>query len=168
MMVRLKMTVPFGLRCLFMLSAAAAMLPAAGNKPEEQARFLADGAEKMVVARRCSQCHAVGVFTKFRKSEEDWEKVMADMENRNADIPDADYDSIVDYLARNYGPGAKLDINRAPFEEVGKLLDLTKDEAKAVVAYREGHGPFKQLSDLLSIPGIDGKKLEARRDVLKF
>lgn len=152
---------------VLIFAGAAALLPAA-DKAAEQAKFLADGAEKMMVARRCATCHTAGNFTKFRKSEEDWEKVMADMVNRNADIPDAEYDPIVDYLARNYGPEAKLQINRAPFEEIGKLLDVSKDDAKALVGYRDAHGPFKEFADLLKVPGLDAKKLEAGRSLLQF
>ena len=149
------------------LAAVVALLPAA-NKPAEQAKFLADGADKMLVARRCATCHAAGNFTKFRKSEEQWGQVMADMINRGAEIPDDDYDLIVAYLTSNYGPDAKLSINRAPVEEVGKLLALAKEEAKSLVSHRDSQGPFQNFDDLLKVPGLDPKKLEAKRSLLAY
>lgn len=149
-------------------AVAAQLAVAAGNKADEQARFMADGEEKMLVARRCANCHAAGNFTKFRKDADAWGEVMADMLNRGAEIPDDDYDKIVAYLARSYGPGVKLSVNRAPFEEIGKLLEVSKDEAKAVVAYREARGPFKEFADLLKVPGLDSKKLESKRDLIAF
>ncbi len=149
-------------------AACAAILLAAGNKPEEQVRFLAEGEAKMVVARRCASCHTAGNFTKFRKDEAGWEQVMGDMANRGDEIQDDDYDGIVAYLVRNYGPSAKLVINRAPVEEVGKLLELSKEQAKAVVAWREANGAFRSLEDLVKVPGLDARKLEPKREMLAF
>lgn len=148
--------------------AAAVLLLAAGNKAEEQARFLAEGEARMIVARRCANCHTAGNFTKFRKDEAGWEQVMADMANRGAEIPDDDYDGIVAYLVRNYGPSARVAINRAPVEEVGKLLDLTKDQAKSVVAWRDAKGAFRTLEDLARVPGLDARKIESKRELLAF
>ncbi|MBM3797055.1 MAG: hypothetical protein FJW31_24090 [Acidobacteria bacterium] len=149
-------------------AACTAILVAAGNKPEEQARFLAEGEAKMVVARRCANCHTAGNFTKFRKDEAGWEQVMADMANRGAEIPDDDYDGIVAYLARNYGPAAKMVINRAPVEEVGKILELSKEQARSVVAWRDAKGVFRSFEDLVKVPGLDARKLESKREMLAF
>lgn len=150
-------------------AAVTCLLPGAGNNAEEQARFLADGPEKMLVARRCANCHTAGNFTKFRKNEDGWAEVLTDMAtNRSAEIPDDDYDKIVEYLVKHYGPGAKLRVNRAPVEELGRLLAISKDEAKALAGYREANGAFRSFEDLLKVPGLDGKKLELKRDLLVF
>jgi competence protein ComEA len=155
------------MRLYFILFGIAAFVWAA-DKSAEQAKYLAEGPEKMLVARRCANCHTAGNFTKFRKTEEEWAQVMADMINRNAEIPDDDYDPIVGYLARNYGPDAKLSINRAPAEEIGKLLALSKEVAKSLIAFRDARGPFKDFDDLSKAPGLDANTLEAKRDLLIF
>ena len=97
------------------LAAVVALLPAA-NKLEEQAKFLAGGADKMLVARRCATCHAAGNFTKFRKSDE----------------------------------------------------QCAKDEARSLVSHRDSQGPFKDFDDLPKVPGLDPKKLEAKRSLLAY
>ncbi len=148
--------------------ALASTLLAAGFKAEEQAKFLAAGEGQMLVAKRCANCHTAGTFTKVRKSEQAWEDVMADMANRGAEIPEDDYDPIVAYLAKNYGPSAKLHVNRAPVEEIGKLLALSKEQAKAVVAYRDANGAFRTFEDFAKVPGLDVSKIEAKRDLLAF
>ena len=52
--------------------------------------------------------------------------------------------------------------------EFKAVLELTADEADAIVAYRDTNGAFHQLSDLLKVPGVDGKKIEAKKDLLEF
>lgn len=159
---------------LLLLSASAAVAtaappPASKYKPEEQARYLADGPDKVLVATRCANCHVAGNFTKFRKNEEQWAETLDDMAtNRNAEIPEADYDKILAYLVANYGPGAKLSVNRAPVEELVKMLVISKDEAKSLAEYREKNGQFRNFEDLLKVPGLDAKKLESKRELLVF
>ncbi len=75
------------------------------------------------------------------------------------------------YLARHRGrpsevsltPGDsaayafRVDINHASWEEIALLPGLGPAKARAIVAYREEHGPFKSASDLLAVPGIGEK-----------
>ena len=35
-------------------------------------------------------------------------------------------------------------------------------------AYREKHGKFKTLDDLKKVPGVDAKKLDAKKDRIAF
>jgi competence ComEA-like helix-hairpin-helix protein len=152
----------------YALAVLPGLLWSAPAKWEEQVKYLADGPEKTVVARRCAGCHSAGNFTKLRKSEEGWAEVVADMVNRGAEIPDEDYEAMMPYLVRNYGPASKLNVNRAPLEELGKLLSLSKDAAKALVTYRDAHGPFREFADLLKVPGLDANKLASKRDLVVF
>ena len=42
------------------------------------------------------------------------------------------------------------------------------DEAKALIAYREKINGFKSLEEMKQVPGIDGKKIDAKKDRLVF
>lgn len=57
-----------------------------------------------------------------------------------------------------------LDLNRATAAELEKLPGIGPVLAARIVAWRETHGPFKSVEDLLAIPGIGPKTLEGLRD----
>ena len=51
----------------------------------------------------CAACHAPAVVTGKHYSEDKWAEVVDQMVNKGAKVSDADYDTIVAYLARSYG-----------------------------------------------------------------
>jgi competence ComEA-like helix-hairpin-helix protein len=63
------------------------------------------------------------------------------------DVPDADVDTIVNYLAKNF-PIVKINVNKAAAAALETGLELAPKEAEAIVQYRQGHGNFKTLDDL--------------------
>ena len=56
-----------------------------------------------------------------------------------------------------------VDINRASVEEFTKLPGIGPELARRIVAFREKHGPFRRVEDLLVIRGIGHKKWKAMR-----
>lgn len=61
----------------------------------------------------------------------------------------------------------QVNINTADAETIAKSLDgigLTK--AKAIVAYREEHGPFKNVDDLSQVKGIGPATLQRNHDAI--
>ena len=54
----------------------------------------------------------------------------------------------------------KLNINTATAEELMVLNGIGEVLANRIVEYREEHGPFKELSDILDVKGIGPAKLE--------
>ena len=56
-----------------------------------------------------------------------------------------------------------IDINRASVEEFTKLPGVGPALARRIVAFREKHGPFRRVEDLLAIRGIGHKKWKAIR-----
>lgn len=54
----------------------------------------------------------------------------------------------------------KLNINTATAEELMLLNGIGEVLAQRIVEYREAHGPYKELSELLNIEGIGTAKLE--------
>ncbi len=60
-----------------------------------------------------------------------------------------------------------IDINRASVEEFTKLPGVGPALARRIVAFREKHGPFRRVEDLLAIRGIGHKKWKAMRVYLR-
>ena len=50
--------------------------------------------------------------------------------------------------------GKRVDINTADEETLMTLPGIGETRAKAIVAYRAEHGPFRYVEELLSVPGI--------------
>ena len=67
--------------------------------------------------------------------------------------PVAHRDSAVQ-LARPLGPGEMVDLDRAAAAELARLPRVGPALARAIVAWREAHGPFGGLSGLDAVPGI--------------
>lgn len=63
---------------------------------------------------------------------------------------------------------AKIDLNDADAITLEKELNgIGKAKAEAIVAYREAHGPFESVEELLEIKGVGKALLERNRDKLK-
>lgn len=54
----------------------------------------------------------------------------------------------------------KLRINQATVEEITTLPGIGEVKANAIVEYRDTHGKFKEMKDLLKVSGIGGKTVE--------
>ncbi|MDY6988238.1 MAG: helix-hairpin-helix domain-containing protein [Thermodesulfobacteriota bacterium] len=60
--------------------------------------------------------------------------------------------------------GAKININTASMEELTQLKGVGEKYAAAIVQFRKAHGPFKQVEDMVKVPGIGSKTFEANKD----
>jgi competence protein ComEA len=129
---------------------------------------LPDVAGKDVVVRVCTKCHGPGNIAKKRLSRDDWDDQVADMVERGAKGTPEELAAVVDYLTANFGPDAKVPVNDAPIDELKSVLGLSSPEANAIVEYRQGHGKFKVWRDLLKVPGVDAKKIEANAARMAF
>lgn len=62
-----------------------------------------------------------------------------------------------------------VNINKADASTIAKSLDgIGQSRAKAIVAWREAHGPFKKVEDLGQIKGIGKSTLERNREAIRF
>ncbi|CAI8864657.1 MULTISPECIES: ComEA family DNA-binding protein [Pseudomonas] len=62
---------------------------------------------------------------------------------------------------------AKLDLNKADATTLQSILTgIGKTKAEAIVAYREEHGAFTSVDELLEIKGIGKALLDRNRDKL--
>lgn len=57
-----------------------------------------------------------------------------------------------------------VDINTAPAAELDKLPGIGEKLAAAIVSYREAHGGFQDIEDIMDVPGIGAGKFEKFRD----
>jgi len=64
-------------------------------------------------------------------------------------------------------PATAIDINRATVEDFSKLPGIGPKLAQRIVAFREKHGPFRRVEDLLAIRGIGHKKWKKIRPYLR-
>lgn len=60
--------------------------------------------------------------------------------------------------------GGRLNINTADAAALETLPGVGPALAQRIVAYREAHGPFTAVEDLLNVPGIGEKKLAQLRE----
>jgi hypothetical protein len=86
------------LRGIFCFAALALMGSAA------QAQDLAPGPEQTLVSQACTTCHLATQFTSQRKTAGQWAETVNQMINMGAVVGDSEFDRIVNYLAKNYGP----------------------------------------------------------------
>ena len=63
--------------------------------------------------------------------------------------------------------GEPVDINTASAEVLAATIDgVGMHKAEAIVRYREEHGPFSSVDDLVLVSGIGPKTLERSRERL--
>ena len=58
----------------------------------------------------------------------------------------------------------KININTASADELMNLKGIGEKKAKAIIEFRKTNGLFKQPEDLIKVPGIGPKTLEANKN----
>ena len=82
--------------------------------------------------------------------------------------PDADLSRIKLYIPREGEAGLpqRIDINRAEPWLLQALPGIGEVRAQAIVAYRDEHGPFRRIEDLVKVSGIGPATFEKIRDYI--
>lgn len=62
---------------------------------------------------------------------------------------------------------APLDLNAATAEELDALPGVGPATARSILSYRNRHGRFRSVNELLEVPGIGPSKLETLRPLVK-
>jgi len=95
---------------LFLVATAmfAVVAVPTASRPAVQAMPLAaalpEGPGQAQVQAACSACHALSIVTGQHYDNAKWGQVVDTMVDRGAKVGDADYDVVVAYLAKNFGP----------------------------------------------------------------
>ena len=129
-----------------------------------------DGAGKDVLMKVCTACHGLDSIPHLHYSKNDWQALVSQMQDNGAYATAEEFDLIVAYLTKNFGPApaARTNVNTATASEIEKGLGLATNEAAAIVEYRTKNGNFKTLDDLKKVDGVDAKKLDAAKDRVAF
>ncbi len=80
--------------------AAAPSTPA----PAKTVVELPDGDGKAIAMENCQACHKLTNLTKAHKNLDDWKDTVQTMIDRGANVPADQVDTLVQYLAKNFGP----------------------------------------------------------------
>jgi competence protein ComEA len=129
-----------------------------------------NGPGKDVTVKYCATCHSIEQAVSLRQGQEEWSGTLEKMAGMGAKIPDESYDVILTYLAKHFGPDAPapIRINTASAVDLESLMLLKRSESAAIIKYRTDNGKFKTMDDLKKVPGLDMKKVEAKKDLLIF
>jgi competence protein ComEA len=131
---------------------------------------LPDGPGSAETQRVCKGCHELERAVSPRQDRNGWQQTMDEMVAQGAELTEKDYNTILDYLVKNY-PGEelpKLNVNKATAIELESRLTLPRSQAAAIIAYRTKNGVFKSIAGLKKVPGVDAAKIEAKKDRIAF
>ena len=129
---------------------------------------LPEGAARDTVIRVCAQCHEPQRAASLRLTRDGWDGVLTKMAGLGAQMKDAEYTQILDYLSTSFkGEAPKpINMNSASSIDLEAVAGLLRKEAAAWIAYRNKNGPCKSLDELKKVTGVPFKKIDERRDRL--
>jgi competence protein ComEA len=116
----------------------------------------------------CSKCHGAENVIGLAKSREEWGELVGKMVDLGAEGSVDDFNDVVDYLTEHFPQAARVNVNKVAAKDLENSLGFSSKEAEAIVSYRAEKGNFKSIEDLQKVPGIDVKKVQARRDRYAF
>jgi competence protein ComEA len=150
-----KIVLPLGMTLVFTAAAMAELPPGPGREE---------------TIRACSRCHSPELAASQHQTRDQWQVTISKMANLGAEANDNEFEAILDYLSSHFGPAAAqpIHINKATAVEIECVLEITRSESKAIVAYRQQHGAFKSIDDLSRVPGLDFQKVSTRKSLLLF
>jgi len=128
------------------------------------------GEGREAVMRLCVRCHSPNIILASGQNRLGWENTITKMVRLGATGNDEDFSDIADYLTTNFPPSAiqKIFVNMATDKQIADILEISLDDAKAIVAYRDKQKGFKSIEDMKQVPNVDAKKIDAKKDRLIF
>lgn len=130
-----------------------------------RAQDLPQGKGKDVVDSVCGACHGTDLIASQRATKDGWSYIVDDMVSRGASATNEQITTIKDYLAKNLG---KVNVNKGASADIAGVLEITPDQADAIVKYRADHGAFKTMDDLKKVPGLETAKLDSKKDRIDY
>ncbi len=132
---------------------------------------LPEGPGRAMTVQLCGTCHAAEIVMSRRESREGWSGVVEDMMLRGLKGSDDELGEAVDYLVAQFprtAPLPKVNVNKASMPELIAGLGLTGAQASSIVKYRSENGNYTSLDDILKIPGLNPRGIEAKKSRLEF
>src|ERR1700686_2257753 len=103
---------------------------------------LPEGDGHAIAAEFCQDCHKLTNVVKARKAPDDWHDTVQLMMDRGARLPQDKFDTLVQYLAKNFGPQtaapteaappAAVPSSDAPAAQAPKPVELPEGDGKAI------------------------------------
>jgi len=150
-----------------LLSTLAVATPSQGAQQaiQKESPTVAEDPDTGLFHRLCDECHTSAQIVSRRRTRAEWEDVITKMIEKGLGAPEKDLETVFAFLNRNYG---RVLINRAPADEIVAVLQVSQQDADALVAYRKTAGAFADFEAIRKVPGIDMKKLENKKDAIAY
>lgn len=133
--------------------------------PLAQAQDLPEGKGKDLVEQVCGACHGTDLVASRRATKDGWSYIVDDMVSRGASATNDQIAQINAYLSKNLG---QVNVNKGPASELASVLEISDDQAQAIVKYRTEHGDFKSVDDLKKVPGLETANLDKKKDRVAY
>jgi competence protein ComEA len=149
-------------------SVSAGQAVAAG--PHDDHPEFPAGEGRDAVMRLCVKCHSPNIILANGQTRQGWENTITKMARLGAVGTDDDFSDVADYLTANFPPSTiqKVFVNMATDKQLAALLDISMEDAKAIIAYRDNLKGFKSIDEMKQVPNVDAKKIDAKKDNLVF
>jgi len=76
---------------------------AGSRTPAKSAVTMPEGDGKAILTEHCQECHELAYITKAHKTSDDWQATVQAMIDKGAGVPSDKVDTLVRYLAKNFG-----------------------------------------------------------------
>ena len=128
------------------------------------------GVGKDAIMHLCVRCHSPNIILANGQTRQGWENTITKMARLGATGSDDDFSDIADYLTANFPPSAiqKVFVNMATDKQLASILDISQDDAKAIIVYRDKVKGFKSIDEMKQVPNVDAKKIDAKKANLVF
>lgn len=136
------------------------------SAPIVTAQSLPEGPGRDLVELICSSCHSTERIATKQWTKPQWQAKVLEMLQEEADVTQPERDKIVEYLAKTFP--ARVNVNKAEAKDLESVLEVSAENAAAIVQYREKNGNFKTVDDVKKVPGLDAAKIESQKDRLDF
>jgi len=148
------------------VQASQSAPPAAADEHPEFPK----GEGREAVFKLCSRCHSPNIILANGQDRNGWENTITKMVRLGATGTDEDFTDAADYLTNTFPPSTvqKVFVNMATDKQLAAVLEISLDDAKAIVAYRDKMKGFNSIDDMKQTPGVDTKKIDAKKDRLIF
>jgi len=146
-------------------SQSPAIARSAQETSEKRPQDASSAKSRQVFEALCSACHPIEDVTSARKTRTQWQETIDNMIANGATGTDADFTTALAYLVAQYG---RVNVNKAPADEIAEVLELPLKDAEAIVKYREDKGRLEDFDALAKVPGLDVEKLKKKKDAVSY